>query len=257
MSRCLTCPKGHRREATSEARAAESAPGHLIRRYTIGLVTILATFWSGRIAWADPNDNGDVTQLRGAHVGVDGPGLLDFFRKRSLNEADRKQLDVSIRHFGDNSYRVREQSTQDVIGMGKATLRFLRQALQNPDLEIVRRATLCIEEIDRDQGSALPSAALRPARSSGSCRRTDACGACIDGNSHPDVIDICCSPRTQELPTSPHMPRSVQGSVGRDRAPIVLDPGQTEKERLATTCIFQWANPAIGIAGLSKSMPRR
>jgi HEAT repeat protein len=44
---------------------------------------------------------------------------------------------------------------------GPSALAFLKDALTNPDAEIVRRSVLCIDQIKRGPGPTLPAAAIR------------------------------------------------------------------------------------------------
>src|SRR5205823_11548513 len=59
------------------------------------------------------------------------------------------------------AYPVRSHASKALIAAGPPALPLLRQALRNPDREVARRAELCIAEIERSPGSALPAAAAR------------------------------------------------------------------------------------------------
>jgi HEAT repeat protein len=101
----------------------------------------------------------DEALLKEAGVVPDGPGLLEFFRKRSLTEADRQRLEQRVRQLGSRAYRERTKATSELMQMGPPSLPFLRAALKDPDLEIVRRAQKCIDYIERGPGPTLPAAA--------------------------------------------------------------------------------------------------
>ena len=55
----------------------------------------------------------DEAALREAGLGSDGPALLDFFRKRTLDETDRSRLAATVRLLGHDAYSVRERASRD------------------------------------------------------------------------------------------------------------------------------------------------
>src|SRR5712692_2542632 len=103
----------------------------------------------------------DEKSMQDAGLKTDGPALLDFFRKRTLSEADTAKLADTVRRLGDSSFAVREKATTDLITAGRNALPFLRPALKDPDLEIARRAEQCIQAIENGPGTALALAAAR------------------------------------------------------------------------------------------------
>jgi len=115
----------------------------------------------GRVAAVDEQQAGDEKLLREAGVGLDGPALLEFFRKRSLTETDLKRLEQAVQQLGSTIYQEREQATEELKARGNPVLPLLRKALLDADAEIVRRARACIEEIENGPGMALPMAAAR------------------------------------------------------------------------------------------------
>jgi hypothetical protein len=103
----------------------------------------------------------DEKLLRDAGLGTDAGALLDFFRKRTLTEADRDRLTATVRLLGDKSFRARERASAELISAGRAALPFLRPAQLDPDREVARRASRCIEEIERGSSMSLAEAAAR------------------------------------------------------------------------------------------------
>jgi outer membrane protein assembly factor BamB len=97
--------------------------------------------------------------LKDSGVGTDGPGLLAFFRSRTLSEGDHERLKKAVRRLGDNEFAVREKATLDLVGAGRFALPLLRPALEDRDLEIARRAERCIEDIERAPYTSLLTAA--------------------------------------------------------------------------------------------------
>jgi hypothetical protein len=109
----------------------------------------------------DEGSAADEEFLKNAAVGTDDAGLLRFFRKRSLSEADRQRLEWLIRRLGHESFLAREAASRELSDAGIPAKPFLQRALLEPDLEIVRRAEVCLQEIERGPGAALPVAAAR------------------------------------------------------------------------------------------------
>ncbi len=123
-------------------------------RFAILLVLALAA----PVVAADPRDEQTV---KAAGVGTDGEALLKYFRSRTLSEADREELAAQVQRFGSRSYTVREKAFNILKSRGVASIPFLKEALKSEDLEVIRRAERCLEEIDRGPGPELPAAALR------------------------------------------------------------------------------------------------
>jgi HEAT repeat protein len=103
----------------------------------------------------------DEALLRDARIDPGTASLLAFFRQRTLSEGDQHQLDVLIGRLGSPRFAVREKAFKQLVGKGTPALARLRQALQDPDVEIVRRVENCIQEIERGPGPLLPVAAAR------------------------------------------------------------------------------------------------
>src|SRR5207244_579141 len=101
----------------------------------------------------------DEKLLQEAGLKTDGPALLDFFRKRTLSEADIAKLAEAVRQLGDNSFSVREKATAELVAAGRNALPSLRSGLKDADLEIARRAQECIRAIENGPGALLAAAA--------------------------------------------------------------------------------------------------
>ncbi len=100
--------------------------------------------------------------LKNAHVAGDAASLLKFFQKRTLAEGDRDKVKALIRQLGSDTYRLREQAGVELIGRGPAVAEMLKAALEDDDLEIVRRAEKCLARIqETDYAIEVPSAAAR------------------------------------------------------------------------------------------------
>jgi hypothetical protein len=103
----------------------------------------------------------DEEQLRTAKIGVDGPGLLDFFRKRMPTEKERPEAEALIGKLSHDSFAVRQKASADLLKMGPAALPQLRRALQHEDEEVRQRARDALEVIDEHVSPDLVAAAVR------------------------------------------------------------------------------------------------
>jgi HEAT repeat protein len=104
----------------------------------------------------------DEARVKAAGVKSDGPALLVFFKKRTLNEDDQDRVQKLIRQLGARAFRAREDAATELIARGPVVLDLLRESLKDGDLEIVRRATCCIHRIqEKDVGPDVVAAAAR------------------------------------------------------------------------------------------------
>ncbi|HEV3236248.1 MAG TPA: HEAT repeat domain-containing protein [Gemmataceae bacterium] len=83
--------------------------------------------------------------LKKANIATDDQSLLNYFRKRTLSEADQRKLAQLIPQLGDNDFSKRERASSALLEAGQAALPFLNEALKEPDPEINRRARQLIE----------------------------------------------------------------------------------------------------------------
>jgi HEAT repeat protein len=103
----------------------------------------------------------DEKLLKQIGVEPDGPGLLEFFRKRTPTDEDRQKYDVWVRQLGSRSYKERQKAMRDLLSVGRPVVQLLRAALKDEDIEIARRADLCLNSIEKGPGPELPAAAAR------------------------------------------------------------------------------------------------
>jgi hypothetical protein len=103
----------------------------------------------------------DEATCKAAGQGTNGPALLDFFRKRTLSDAEVEKLGETVRRLGDRSYRVRTEASASLLAAGQVAVPLLRQALQESDAEVVRRAEQCLQRIERKTDLPLTLAAAR------------------------------------------------------------------------------------------------
>src|SRR5207245_664400 len=92
----------------------------------------------------DPEANAaDEQLLKGVHLALDGPALLDFLRAQTLTETSRARVQALIRQLGDRAFAQREQASTELIALGRLALPQLRLAVRDDDLEVRRRAEDC------------------------------------------------------------------------------------------------------------------
>jgi HEAT repeat protein len=110
---------------------------------------------------ADQASKADEALLKANHVGTDDAGLAAYLRKRSLTPRDRQHLRDLVRQLASRRYLQRKQAMEELVRAGTPALQYLKSALQDDDVEVVKRAALCVARIERGPGTAVPAAAVR------------------------------------------------------------------------------------------------
>jgi HEAT repeat protein len=86
----------------------------------------------------------------------EGPGLLEEFRKRTLNDADREKCAALILKLNDDDFEVRESASNELKKYKSVAVPLLRAAAQNStELEVRNRATQCLIDIEKDKDAPL------------------------------------------------------------------------------------------------------
>jgi hypothetical protein len=128
----------------------------------LGLVPAVLLTWVGAAAAVDNVGSiEDEATCRAGGVGVSGPELIDFFRKRTPDPSLQRRLTRLVQDLDAATFPARQQAARQLVELGPSALSFLRQALRGNSLEMTRRAERCIEEIERRHNLALPAAAAR------------------------------------------------------------------------------------------------
>jgi hypothetical protein len=125
------------------------------------VVALTLAAWPVRLAGDEAATEADEAKLQAAGLKTDGPALLDFFRRRTLTEAQRGQLADTVRRLGDDSFQVRERASADLVAAGRTALPFLKAVVGENDLEVARRAERCLHVIEGGEAAALTAAAVR------------------------------------------------------------------------------------------------
>ncbi|MCI0684586.1 MAG: HEAT repeat domain-containing protein, partial [Gemmataceae bacterium] len=88
------------------------------------------------------------------------PALLEFLQRRTLSDDDQNRLRRLIRELGHAKFRVRDEASRQLVKEGTPALAFLKEAETSGDAEVARRVRLCIDEIRKGPGPALPIAVV-------------------------------------------------------------------------------------------------
>lgn len=120
----------------------------------------------GATAWlASAGGSGSLSQdeqtLKHAGIPLDGPGLLEYFRRRTPSEAEQAALKQKSIQLGSSHYPTRAAATDELIRGGRASLPFLRNIAKTGDLETARRAQYCIQIIEQHTRLGLAATASR------------------------------------------------------------------------------------------------
>jgi HEAT repeat protein len=133
-----------------------------LRQPALAWAAALALAFGPTAAAAEPDPvREDEQALKAVNLGVDGPALLDFFRKRTPVEANRTKIQALIAELGDDSYLVRDRASADLVAMGVSAAPLLREALKDEDIEVARRAEKCLQLIDPYASIPITTAAAR------------------------------------------------------------------------------------------------
>ncbi len=128
-----------------------------------GLLAVLLPLLTAALLRADEAE--DAKLLNAAGVKADGPGLLEFFRKHTLADAERDKILKLIDKLGADEFDAREKAAADLAAVGPTAGALLRQAIARPDqdIEIVRSGERLLKKIEPQPGNLVASAAARAA----------------------------------------------------------------------------------------------
>jgi HEAT repeat protein len=127
-----------------------------------GLLTaLLAALVIGRPAPAAEAGAADKEVLKTAGLGTDGAALLEYFRARTLTEANRARIKDLIARLGHRFYKERNKASAELAALGPAALPWLREAMHSRNLEVYRRAMNLVKTMEDNADAAVAAAALR------------------------------------------------------------------------------------------------
>jgi HEAT repeat protein len=87
--------------------------------------------------------------------------LIEYFRKRTLADADREKFLSLIKLLGSDSYRTRQKVAAQLVAYRSAAVPLLLQATKDRDPEIASRAERCLATINAAPGAGMSAANAR------------------------------------------------------------------------------------------------
>jgi HEAT repeat protein len=87
--------------------------------------------------------------------------LVNYFRKNTLDQANRDKFLALIAQLGSDSFRTRQKAMASLVAYRSSAVPLLRQAVQHADLEISRRAEQCLAKIQAAPGAGLSATYAR------------------------------------------------------------------------------------------------
>lgn len=103
----------------------------------------------------------DEAILKSSNVAATEAALIAFLRQRTPDAAEQVRLARLVNQLGSVEYDERFIAAETLVKADTASLAFLRPALANRDAEVAQRARMCIADILRGHGPALPTAVVR------------------------------------------------------------------------------------------------
>jgi hypothetical protein len=104
----------------------------------------------------------DEALLKAAGLTGDGPALLDFLRKRTVQSVDPEKIKSLIHQLDDESFQVRERASAELVKYRKFAEQPLKEALKySENAEVLRRARRCLERIRSSDEASLEAAVAR------------------------------------------------------------------------------------------------
>jgi HEAT repeat protein len=133
----------------------------VLPRYVVLFSILTLVGLSARAAGADAESAADEELLRAAHIPTDGPGLLEFFRKRTPDAQTRSRIEELIGQLGSSAFIQRERAGRELTSFGPRATALLRKAMLNGDLEVRWRAEQALHHIEGEGDPAARVAAAR------------------------------------------------------------------------------------------------
>jgi hypothetical protein len=113
-----------------------------------------------RSAPAEDSARADEEKLRTAGVATDGPGLIAYLRKRTV-EIDESHLEELVARLGADDFFAREKASEQLVALGVRAKPALKEAVSSRDPEVVWRARRCLGRIDQGGASEVLIAVVR------------------------------------------------------------------------------------------------
>jgi HEAT repeat protein len=110
----------------------------------------------------EPQESPEEQTLKGVKLPTDGPGLLDYFRKRSVDRVDPEEIAKLVKQLCDKKAENRDAAYRDLVSYGLLAVPQLRQASNDlDDVETAAIAKQCLQAMETSARSAVTGAAVR------------------------------------------------------------------------------------------------
>jgi HEAT repeat protein len=121
---------------------------------------------AGALRSADPApmESADEKLLREAKLPTDSAGLLAYLRKQTVPADKKGRVPGLIKQLGDDSFKVREKASAELLAIGPGVLPQLRKVRQHPDPEVQDRVRDCLRVLEDPAKQAAAAAAVRVLR---------------------------------------------------------------------------------------------
>ena len=130
-------------------------------RRPLSLLCLLALLVLHPSLRAGEAEDADEKALREAGLATDSATLVKFLNDHSPGKSEAGQVDRLVRQLGDEDFEKREQAGTNLIIAGEAAVERLREATQDADAEVARRAKTCLQKVEEDVGLGWRRAAVR------------------------------------------------------------------------------------------------
>ncbi len=104
----------------------------------------------------------DELKLQAAGLATDGPGLLEFFKQRTVSTVSRDKLAALIDKLADKDADERGKAYRELVGLGPLAIPALRLAVSDPDSSAASAlARRCLGALQGDDAADVPALAAR------------------------------------------------------------------------------------------------
>jgi hypothetical protein len=137
--------------------------GFLVKRALA--VKVFGTVNRMEVVFSDYRDPGnrsaDVKVMKDAGVLTEPKSLLAYLRKQTQDPKARERARKLVARLGADSFQEREQAQKELIALGKVARPELERAVRSTDVEVARRAKLCLKAIKNPKHGRTVRAAVR------------------------------------------------------------------------------------------------
>jgi hypothetical protein len=132
------------------------------RLFPLGILLVTSLVLTGQgIGQPLRQETPDERELQKAGIDIDGPALLEYFRRRTPSDAEQKALKQRAQQLGSDAFPLRRLATDELIRAGRSSLPYLRDMATHKDAETARRASYCIQAIEQHTRLGLSATASR------------------------------------------------------------------------------------------------